>query len=93
MLQFTARAVTAEEIEGAVFIVALAEGEDGDGVHLLLQRANTFDDDDRRSGMDTYCLSTEDGATHYGGVASWTISQNRLELRLTDRAGRRWRAS
>ncbi|WP_394840380.1 Imm10 family immunity protein [Pendulispora rubella] len=48
----------------------LAECTVGSGARLEIQRALTFDDQDKALDMDTYSLCTEDGKTHYGGVPS-----------------------
>lgn len=44
---------------------------DDDGFSFSLQRALQFDARDRETGMDTYCLVVEAGATHYGGIERW----------------------
>ena len=51
------------------------------GDSMEFQRAFAFDDQDRESGMDTYCLVRGD-ATHYGGLASWSLAGDVLRLRL-----------
>jgi hypothetical protein len=61
MRRFRANAVAAVELpELETFAVVLAEEPDG-GERLELQKAFSFDEQDRRLGMDTYCLSTETG--------------------------------
>lgn len=86
MLRFRARAVASIEIDDA-FCVVLAEDEDGDGDGsvLELQRALSFDEQDRKLGMDTYCICL-DGGTHYGGVANWSVTEHRLELHFDEAA-------
>ncbi|NUQ76263.1 MAG: hypothetical protein HUU21_22210 [Polyangiaceae bacterium] len=64
------------------FIVCLAEEEDGSGRRLEIQQALSFDEQDRRNGMDTYCLSNESGASHYGGVQSWALTNGVLRVDL-----------
>jgi hypothetical protein len=64
------------------FVVVLAEDPDGSGARLELQKALSFDEQDRMLGMDTYCLCTEAGAACYGGVTAWTVGPNALEIRL-----------
>lgn len=84
---FVARAVSADAFEDLnAFVVCLAEEPDGSGRRLELQRALSFDEQDRRNGMDTYCLSTESGASHYGGVRSWRLTRGLLTLELDARA-------
>jgi hypothetical protein len=83
MRTFTAHAVAAEELrELYAFVVVLAEDPDGSGPRLELQKALSFDEQDRMLGLDTYCLCTEAGATCYGGVKAWTIGPDALEIRL-----------
>lgn len=89
MQKFIARAVSAMEMTDVdTFAVVLAENMDGSGVRLEIQRALTFDEQDKKLGQDTYCLSTERGATHYGGIASWHISGNVLEVVLDKKAAK-----
>lgn len=47
----------------------LAFEDEASGDFFAVQRAFTFDDQDRQLGMDTYCL-VRGGATHYGGLDS-----------------------
>jgi len=79
MTSFTATAGAAEMIHDT-FLIVMAETTDG-GTRIEFQRGLTFDSQDKASGMDTYCLCTEKG-THYGGVLGWSVSENRLRLRL-----------
>jgi hypothetical protein len=89
-IAFTARGVAAEvlpELESQV--VVLAEDPDGDdGPRLEIQRGlpGTDTDQDRRLGQDTYCLSTQTGATVYGGVRSYAFEGSLLTMRLDRRA-------
>lgn len=55
--------------EPIVYVAAVAEGVDGSGFAIEFQRATEFDEQDRRMRMDTYCICTSEGPTHYGGVA------------------------
>jgi Immunity protein 10 len=55
---------------------------EGDGQALMIQRAYEFDEQDVRYGMDTYCLVDERATTHYGGVSSWSLDGDVLQLRL-----------
>ena len=83
-MEFDARAVAFlpdGDLEAEV--VVLAEQEDGSGRRVELQRPLVVTDDDRRLGMDTYCLVAETGATHYGGIESATFEDEVLELRLS----------
>jgi Immunity protein 10 len=87
MTEFVARAAAAWRDDDLGFdAFAAAENEDGSGARLDLQRGFEFDDQDRRLGLDTYCLVTEDGAVHYGGVRDWSLHGNSLEITLTRKA-------
>lgn len=65
-----------------VLVAACAEQADGSGFGLEFQLASSFDDQDRRLGMDTYCVCTSEGATHYGGVLSLAVNADLIDLRL-----------
>jgi hypothetical protein len=83
MRRFKANAVAVTELADVnVLTVIVAENEDGSGACLEIQRALSFDEQDRVLGQDTYCLRTETGATYYGGVRSWSITPNVLQIRL-----------
>jgi hypothetical protein len=82
MTSITAGAVAVEEMSDInTFVVVFAQNGDGSD-RLEIQRALSFDEQDRQSGMDTYCLCLASGATHYGGVESWRLDEGGLELRL-----------
>jgi len=87
MTEFSARAVARlrDEDLGADVLV-LAEHEDGSGRRLELQRSLEVTDEDRRLGMDTFCLVNETGSVHYGGVEEWSLIDSELRLKLTDEA-------
>jgi hypothetical protein len=87
MGRFRASTVAAEEsIELGSFVVILAEDEDGDGQRLELHRGLSFDEQDVDLGQDTYALSVEWGATHYGGIVAWRLLGTRLEIQLDQQA-------
>ena len=67
-------------------MLILAQHEDGSGHRIELQRASVVTDEDRRLGMDTYCLVGETGATHYGRIESTTFEGAMLEIRLSPEA-------
>jgi hypothetical protein len=84
MINFVAGAVgvlRAKDLDAEVLV--LAENRDGSGRRLEVQRSLSVTEDDRRLGMDTYCLVVESCATHYGGLESWSIHDNVLHLGLT----------
>lgn len=72
-----------------VLVAALAEAEDGSGFGLMFQLASVFDEQDRKLGMDTYCICTSDGATHYGGVVRIRQTPQGIQIDITDSAARR----
>ena len=87
MIAFTARGVSAAKLPLLNSqVVVLAEEPDGDGPRLEISRALTYTKQDRELGQDTYCLSTQTGATVYGGVRSYTLYEAMLTMRLDARA-------
>lgn len=87
MIEMEVRAAafdTHEDLEADVLV--LAEREHGEGRRLELQRPLDPTEDDRRLGMDIYCLVDEAGATHYGGVTAWSLDGTTLRLGLTSEA-------
>ncbi len=81
--ELVAKSASALELpELKVFAIVLAEEEDGGGKRLELQRSLSSDEQDQKLEQDTYCLSTHQGAVHYGGVESWELRPGSLELRL-----------
>ena len=86
---FDASAVAFERDDnlGAEWLV-LAEHPDGTGRRLEVQRPLQVDEQDLALGHDTYCLVTEEQATHYGGVLDWHIEESTLHLDLTGEASR-----
>jgi len=87
MKRFRANAVSVGEVRDVnAFCLLLAENHDGSGARLEIQRALTFDEQDRELGQDTYCLGDENGASHYGGVVSWELSTGLLRIHLDDAA-------
>ncbi|WP_437577609.1 Imm10 family immunity protein [Sorangium sp. So ce887] len=87
MRRFEARTLASgEHPDINTFVVILAEHADGSGARLEIQKPLSSDEQDRRLGLDTYCLCTEEGATHYGGVMSWTLTQSSLKILLDAKA-------
>lgn len=86
MATFHATSVFCGEVAPGVIGVLMAEGESGDGARVELQRATTFDDQDRALGHDTYCLGLHTGASIYGGVTAWSLTPGRLTLALSKEA-------
>ncbi len=86
---FNASAVAFERDDdlNAQYLV-LAEGADGGGHRFEVHRSLRVDDQDLSLGIDTYCLVTEEQATHYGGVLDWRIEGSTLHVELTQEANR-----
>lgn len=82
-------AEVAEVGDPPVLIAAVAEDVDGGGFRLEFQRASVFDEQDRRLGMDTYCICTGEGATHYGGVRAIDAQEDRVLISLDEVAAAR----
>jgi len=84
---FTARMLVAEEARDLnSFIVFLYENADGTGEHIEFQRSLVFDEQDAEHGMDTYCIATGEGASHYGGLVWWSVCDKTLILQIDPRA-------
>ncbi len=79
----------AEVGDPPVLVASVAEEPDGSGVRLEFQRASVFDDQDRRLGMDTYCICTGEGATHYGGVERMDDDEDGVNIALNPEAASR----
>ena len=78
---FEARACTVQAIEELnTFLIALADEVESPAQSLELQRSLELDEQDNANGMDTYCIVTATGATHYGGILSCTMTENTLTL-------------
>jgi hypothetical protein len=87
MKSFRVQHVVCEELADLnCFVAVLYERPDGTGERLELQRALVFDDQDRATGMDTYCISISSGASQYGGVRSWSLEGPILIIHLDDEA-------
>ena len=89
MYEFTARALAATDLPDlSVFAVILAENRDGSGHRVEIQRSSSFSEQDRKLGQDTYCVSTDAGASYYGGISSWRLAEDRLEIHLDPKAAK-----
>lgn len=81
------RAVAEENPHGDVRTAAMADTEDGDNRYLIVQcLLSEPDAQNRRLGLDTYCLLNEEGAVHYGGVLSAVLRGRTLEFAFDDDA-------
>jgi len=74
----------ATSYEDGVFTVGFAAG--GWRPALLFSRSDTVDEQDALLGMDTYCISTEGGATFYGGIEAAAVRGTAIDFRLTSAA-------
>ncbi len=54
--------------DGGVLIAMAGENLDGSGAWIDFQLALEFTEQDTRLEMDTYCVATHEGHTHYGGI-------------------------
>lgn len=86
MATLHAKAVFCGEVAEGIIGVLAAEEESGDGARVEIQRATSFDDQDRALGQDTYCLSLHTGASVYGGIEGWLLAPGRLKLELSREA-------
>jgi hypothetical protein len=53
-----------------------------EGPALIFQRADDYDEQDRRLGQDTYCICDEAANVHYGGVVAWSLAGGMLRIEL-----------
>ena len=54
--------------DGGVLIAMAGENVNGKGAWVDFQLALDPSEQDTRLGMDTYCVATHEGRTHYGGI-------------------------
>lgn len=88
-VQFTATRVSRQRLDDAgLTIVGLTDKADGDGHSLIFQRSAVFTDQDRELGQDTFAVSTETGATTYGGLDSYLVRDRELLLEFEPDAAR-----
>jgi hypothetical protein len=81
--RFLAAAVSAQDIPDMnTTVMLVAENPDGSGQRLEIQRAMTLDERHESADLDTYCICTETGATHYGGILSYVIQDGSLKISL-----------
>ncbi|WP_295470814.1 Imm10 family immunity protein [uncultured Pseudomonas sp.] len=79
-IRFTARCHECF-VEDEVLIVGFADSKSDPGDYLILQRAEAFDEQDRRLGMATYYVETaQPGLAGYGGVERVELAAGRLRL-------------
>ena len=84
---FDVRMVQVDDLESQpALCVGVAEKADGSGRALVFQLAHEFDDQDRALGMDTYAISTDTGATIYGGVTHYVLTDRLLSIWFSDNA-------
>lgn len=70
-----------EDAELSVYVIGLAEREDGQGQQLLFQLPLELDTTDDPEDS-TYCLTNEVGCAAYGGVLKWDVNDEYLTLTL-----------
>jgi hypothetical protein len=88
-VQFTATRVSRQRVDDpGVTIVGLTDTPAGDSHSLIFQRSATFTDQDRELGQDTFAISTETGATTYGGLQSYLVGDRELLLEFAPDAAR-----
>jgi hypothetical protein len=83
----------AGEDDTVVYTVGVRESLDSDCWSVIFMECYDAEDEQNISlGMDTYCLVVDPGQrTVYGGVVECELSDDRLILRLTERAAERLR--
>ncbi len=84
MQTFTIRQVVVDNDPTSDSItIGFGETSCPDTAGLILQSARVFDERDIAHGMNTYCLSTSNGATVYGGVERVTMRGHQLGIVLS----------
>jgi len=75
------------------YVVGVRESLDPESWSLMFMASNDAEDEQQIwLGMDTYCLVVDPGQwTMYGGVVECELSDDRLILRLTERAAEKLR--
>ena len=57
-----------------------------DSHYLMIQYTDDPDEQDIKSGMDTYYIERDDqGYSGYGGIKSWEITNNSLHIHLDEK--------
>ncbi|MEU9368331.1 Imm10 family immunity protein [Streptomyces avermitilis] len=73
-----------ENVPDSCFIVGLAEDEYGEGRYLTFQCGLEAPGvQERRLGLDGYCISNETGGVHYGGIESVVLSAGEISFRFS----------
>ncbi|WP_319171414.1 Imm10 family immunity protein [Streptomyces sp. ME08-AFT2] len=68
----------------SAFLVGLAENEFGDGSNITLQSGlEEPDSQQRKHGLDTYCILNETGEMQYGGLEAVRLMENCLVLKFS----------
>jgi hypothetical protein len=84
---FEAHVCSVGEVEDInTFLIVLADQADSPRHYLELQRSLEHDEQDAALGMDTYCVVTDTGATHYGGIVSCVLTDDSLVLAFSEEA-------
>src|SRR6476659_3765109 len=87
MTEFDAKRFAFAKLEDLnAHVVVFASDADGTGETIELQRSIEPDEQDLALGEETYCICLSGGATHYGGISSYVLSQRGLSLHLTEDA-------
>jgi hypothetical protein len=80
---FEVRAIAAEDVpEEERFLIGLSEHASGTGRYLIIDVAWAFAPQDRRGGIDTYCLYLDTGDYAYDALAACILEDQSLTLRL-----------
>jgi Immunity protein 10 len=87
VIEFVARRCAVAELEDvSAFVIVLYDDRDDPDLWLEVQKSLDVDEEDKELGMNGYCVCTSDGATHYGGIQSCSLSRDVFELRFSEDA-------
>jgi len=71
------------------FLVTFAQNADGSGWSFSVQLPLRVTKQDIALGQDTYCVTTSAGPAVYGGIASWELTGDQVEISLEQQAAER----
>ncbi|WP_079109033.1 Imm10 family immunity protein [Streptomyces griseoruber] len=91
-LDWTINAVTANENPSdSCFIVGISADEYGDDGHFIFQSGlNDPSEQDRRLGLDTYCVLNEEARVSYGCIKKVTLSPTKIQFEFSAEAAARF---
>ena len=88
MKRLTVRAISVQELEDLnAFVIALYDQKEMSMSWIEIQQPLTLNTQDQQLGLDTYCVTTNTGASHYGGITSCILRGRVLRIEFSQPAG------